>query len=163
MHKTVAAGAAAGAVGGVVFAGLMRLFPVGAEHRTMIAFAADLVRAWSPLIGWLVYPVYGVAIGALFGWLVGDSALDTGRAAMWGGLYGVGWWIAAELVLIPVLLDVWPLSISAVDRVRDVALPLLVGHVVYGLITGTAWSRFMEARRPHRWTARPNIKTRRAA
>jgi hypothetical protein len=29
MYKTVAAGAAAGAIGGVVFAGLMRLFPVG--------------------------------------------------------------------------------------------------------------------------------------
>ena len=163
MHKTVAAGAAAGAIGGVVFAGLMRLFPVGAEHRTMIAFAADLVRARSPLIGWLVYPVYGVAIGTLFGWLLGRSALDKARAAMWGGLYGVGWWIAAELVLIPSLLAVWPLSISAVDRVRDVALPLLVGHVVYGVILGFAWSRFMAVRRPHRWAARPNINTRRAA
>src|SRR6185295_15073627 len=84
MHKTVAAGAAAGAIGGVVFAGLMRLFPVGAEHRTVIA------------------------IGAVFGWLLGRSALDKARAAMWGGLYGVGWWIAAELVLIPSLLVVWP-------------------------------------------------------
>ena len=163
MHKTVAAGAAAGAIGGIVFAGLMRLFPVGAEHRTMIACAADLVRARSPLIGWLVYPVYGVAIGALFGWLLGRSALDKARAAMWGGLYGVGWWIAAELVLIPSLFVVWPLSISAVDRVRDVALPLLVGHVVYGVILGIAWSRFVEVGRPYRWAARPDINTRRAA
>src|SRR5262245_7613992 len=126
MHRTVAAGAAAGAIGGVVFAGLMRLFHVGADHRTMITFAADLVRAWSPLLGWLVYPVYGVAIGAFFGWLLRESGLDKARAALWGGLYGVGWWIAAELVLIPALLARWPLSISAVDRVRDVALPLLV-------------------------------------
>jgi hypothetical protein len=163
MHKTLAAGAAAGAIGGVVFAGLMRLFPVGAEHRSMIAFAADLVRAGSPLIGWLVYPVYGIAIGALFGWLLGGNALDTVRAAMWGGLYGVGWWIAAELVLIPARLAVWPLSISAVDRVRDVALPLLVGHVVYGVVLGIAWIRFMAVRRPPRWVARPNINTRRAA
>src|SRR5262249_32615961 len=148
MHKTTAAGAAAGAIGGVVFAGLMRLFPVGAEHRSMIAFAADLVRGWSPLIGWLVYPVYGTAIGSLFGWLLGWSALDKVRAAMWGGLYGVGWWIAAELVLIPALLALWPLSISAVDRVRDVALPLLVGHVVYGVILGIGWSPFMGVRRP---------------
>ena len=163
MHKTVAAGAAAGAFGGVVFAGLMRFFTVGAEHRTMIAFAADLVRARSPLVGWLVYPVYGVAIGALFGWLLGRSALDKARTTMWGGLYGVGWWIAAELVVIPSLLAVWPLSISAVDRVRDVALPLLVGHVVYGVILGSVWSRFMQVRRPHRWAARPHINTRRAA
>ena len=163
MHKTVAAGAAAGAIGGAVFAGLMRLFPVGAEHRTMIAFAADLVYTRSPLIGWLVYPVYGVAIGTLFGWLLGRSALDKAHAAMWGGLYGVGWWIAAELVLIPSLLAVWPLSISAVDRVRDVALPLLVGHVVYGVILGIGWSRFMDIRRPQRWAVRSNTNTRRAA
>ena len=163
MRKTVAAGAAAGAIGGVVFVGLMRLFPVGAEHRTMVAFAADLVRVGSPLIGWPVYPVYGIAIGALFGWLLRESALDIARAAMWGGLYGVGWWIAAELVLIPALLAVWPLSISAVDRVRDVALPLLVGHVVYGVIMGATWSCFMEVRRLRPWAARPNINTRRAA
>jgi hypothetical protein len=163
MHKTLAAGAAAGAIGGIVFAGLMRLFPLGAEHRSMIAFAGDLVHAGSPLIGWLVYPVYGVAMGALFGWLLGGGALDKVPAAMWGGLYGVGWWIAAELVLIPALLAVWPLSISAVDRVRDVALPLLVGHVVYGVVLGSSWSRFMEVRRPHRWAARPNTNTRRAA
>ena len=162
MHKTVAAGAAAGTIGGVVFAGLMRLFPVGAEHRTMIAFAADLVHARSPLIGWLVYPVYGVAIGAFFGWLLRQSGLDKTRAALWGGLYGVGWWIAAELVLIPSL-ALWPLSISAVDRVRDVALPLLVGHVVYGVVMGTAWRRFMEVRPPYRRAARPHINTRRAA
>jgi hypothetical protein len=163
MQKTLAAGAAAGAIGGIVFAGLMRLFPLGAEHRSMIAFAGDLVRAGSPLIGWLVYPIYGVAIGALFGWLLGVGALDKVRAAMWGGLYGVGWWIAAELVLIPALLAFWPLSISAVDRVRDVALPLLVGHVVYGVILGIGWSRFMEVRRPQRWAARSNTNTRRAA
>jgi hypothetical protein len=163
MHKTTAAGAAAGAIGGVVFAGLMRLFPVGAEHRSMIAFAADLVRGWSPLIGWLVYPVYGIAIGALFGWLLGWSALDKVRAVMWGGLYGVGWWIAAQLVLIPALLALWPLSISAVARFLDVALPLLVGHVVYGVILGIGWSRFMEVRRPQRWAARSNTNTRRAA
>ena len=163
MHKTAAAGAAAGAIGGGVLTGLMRLFPVGAEHRSMIAFAADLVRAGSPLTGWLVYPVYGVAIGVLFGWLLGQGPIDKIRAAMWGGLYGVGWWIAAELVLIPALLAVWPLSISAVDRVRDVALPLLVGHVAYGVALGIAWSRFMEVRRPHRWAARPNTSTRRAA
>ena len=163
MHKTVAAGAAAGAIGGVVLAGLMRLFPVGAEHRSMILFAADLVRASSPLTGWLVYPVYGAAIGALFGWLLGQGPLDKGRAAMLGGLYGVGWWIAAELVLIPALLAVWPLSISAVDRVRDVALPLLVGHVAYGVVLSIAWSRFMQVRRPQRWAARPNTNTRRAA
>lgn len=163
MSKTIAAGAAAGAIGGVVFAGLMRLFPVGVEHRSMIVFAADLVRAWSPLIGWLVYPVYGVVIGAAFGWLLGGSTLDEARAAMWGGLYGVGWWIVAELVLIPARLAVWPLSIAAVDRVRDVALPLLIGHVVFGVVLGIAWSSFMQVRRPHRWAARSNSNTRRAA
>src|SRR5262245_37134637 len=163
MHKTTAAGAAGGAIGGVVFAGLMRLFPVGAEHRSMIAVAADLVLAGSPLFRCLVYPVYGIAMGALSGWRLGWSAVGKVRAVMWGGLYGVGWWIAAELVLIPALLAVWPLSISAVDRVRDVALPLLVGHVVYGVILGIGWSRFMEVRRPQRWAARSNTNARRAA
>src|SRR4029434_8491534 len=42
MHKTIAAGAAAGAIGGLVFAGLMRLVPVGAEHALMNAFTGAL-------------------------------------------------------------------------------------------------------------------------
>lgn len=107
----------------------------------MIAFAAATVHASNPLVGWLVYPVYGVVIGAFFGWLLHRQTLDDVRAALWGGLYGVGWWIIAELVLIPALLVIWPFSTSAVERARNFAFPLLAGHVAYGVILGLAWSR----------------------
>lgn len=125
MSKKIAAGLVGGLIGGLGFDAVMRAL-------SMIAFGATAVHAADPAVGWLVYPVYGIAIGACFGWLLHGQTLDDVRAALVGGLYGLGWWIIAEVIL---------MSTSAIDRARDVALPLLVGHVVYGVILGVVWSQ----------------------
>lgn len=56
-------------------------------------------------------------------------------------MYGAGWWVIAELVLVPALLARWSWSFStaATAPVREAALPLLAGHVVYSVILGVAW------------------------
>lgn len=139
MNRKIAAGALGGLIGGLVLDVLMRALPA-AGQTSMIAFAAEIVHASNPLVGWLGYPAYGIVIGALFGWLLQGQTLDDVRAALWGGAYGVAWWIIAELVAIPALLATRPFSAAAIDGARGVALPLLAGHVVYGLILGVAWS-----------------------
>jgi hypothetical protein len=40
------------------------------------------------------------------------------------------------IVLVPALSALWPLSQPGVARARDVALPLLVGHVMAGAVLG---------------------------
>ena len=145
MNTKIAAGAAAGLIGGVAFDIVMRVMHWGTG--SMIGFGAASVHASRPAIGWIVYPVYGVLLGLLFGWMLQHQALDDIAAALWGGLYGVAWWILAGLIVLPVLGDVWPFSVTAVDQAREVAFPLLIGHVVYGIVLGLAWVRLA------RWTS----------
>lgn len=140
MNRKIAAGAAGGLIAGVALDIVMRLMPAR-DGGSMIAFGAHTVHASSALAGWLAYLVYGVVIGAVFGWLLHTQRLDDLSSMVWGGLYGVGWGIVASLVLIPALRGAWPFSIAAVDQGREIALPLLIGHVVYGVILGLAWSR----------------------
>lgn len=101
----IALGAAAGLVGGLVFGALMQLFSTGRPGESMITFAAVMVHGSRPALGWLVYAVYGLAIGVVFGGLAqGDGVEgDWLRGVFWGAVYGVGWWIVAELVLVPQL------------------------------------------------------------
>src|SRR5438128_3419504 len=53
----------------------------------------------------------------------------------------------AGLILVPVARGSWPFSTLAIDQSREVALPLLIGHIVYGGVLGLAWSNIA------RWTA----------
>ncbi len=136
----IAAGAVSGLVGGVVLDGLMWTLPTTAARGSMVAFATGAVHAASPAVGWIVYPAYGVVLGALFGWLLHGEQLDDLPAALWGAVYGIGWWVIAEVILIPALFAAWPFSAAGLARMRDVAVPLLIGHVVYGAVLGLMWS-----------------------
>jgi hypothetical protein len=114
----------------------MRAWPTSTSNGgpiSMIAFATQAV--------WLVYPVYAVLIGGLFAWLHRGETPDIGSAALRGALYGFGWWLLASLVLVPGLLGHPPFSPSAVEMMRHPALPLLAGHLVYGVTLGSLFSR----------------------
>lgn len=127
----------------------------------MVGYAGGLVHA-GPASGWIVYPVYGVLIGWLFGALLRHQALDIRRASLIGALYGVIWWILAGLLLVPAGLEHIPLSSAAVDAVRPVALPLLIGHLVYGAVLGACWAAIVR-RRPLRHRTVETAPSRRAA
>lgn len=164
MNRRVAVGAGAmgGLIGGVVFDVLMRWLPEAGRKVSMIAFAAGTAHVSSPL-GWLVYPVYGVIIGALFGLLLQGRMLDEVPAMVWGGVYGVAWWIVAQIVVIPLLDATVPLSSAAIDLVRNVSLPLLAGHVVYGVILGLTWSTIVNRRSRPQHPRAADYASRRAA
>jgi hypothetical protein len=147
MSRKIGIGAAAGLVAGVLFGVLMELLPVPAPtggRISMIVFAARAVHAQSPLAGWLAYLVYGLIVGGIFGWLLHDQTLEEARSIMWGGVYGLGWWVLAGLVVVPALLGAAPFSSSALAVVRPVALTLLVGHVLYGLVLGAGFPLITE-------------------
>jgi hypothetical protein len=163
MRTKIAAGATGGLIGGLALAAVMALTPAPAGSVSMLGFTAHLVRSVHPAVGWLVCAVYGALIGAWFGRLLHAQVLDAGPAMLWGGVYGLGWWIVAGLVLIPAALARWPLSIAAVDQVRAVALPLLIGHLVYGVILGLAWSRITHRPSTQRHSSQATVVGRRAA
>jgi hypothetical protein len=137
------AGAVAGLIGGLVLDVLMRLWPTSTsdgDRISMIAFASRAVHAQYPWIGWVVYPIYAVALGILFSWFLRQH-IPADAAGLSGGLYGFGWWFMASLVLVPALFGQVPFSRSAMAMTQGTALPLLAGHVVYGAILGVVFSR----------------------
>lgn len=141
MKDKVVAGLTAGLIAGLVFAALMSVMPAGGTARSMIGFGALVGHLPGGRAGWLVYLLYGVLTGAMFGWLLHARRLASAGAVAGGVAYGIGWWIITGLIVIPATLGVWPFSPYAVDRVRPVIFPLLLGHAVYGAVLGLVWSR----------------------
>jgi hypothetical protein len=136
----VAAGGIAGLVGGVVLDAIMRIMRLGNGADSMIGYGAGLMHTAHPAVGWFVYPVYGVVLGLVFGWLLQARDLEIPRATGLGLMWGLAWWLIASVILVPAALGDWPLSPAAVDAVRRVALPLVIGHLVYGVILGVCWA-----------------------
>lgn len=142
MGRTIVAGSVAGLVAGLIFDTLMRV--VATEGRrvpiSMIRFATRAVHTQSLAAGFLAYPVYGLLLGALFGWLIGSRALEVVSGLALGGLYGFAWWMLTGLVLIPADLGAVPFSGAAVALMLPSAVPLLAGHVVYGMVLGAVFA-----------------------
>ena len=149
MSKRIAAGAGAGLVAGLIFAIVMRALPATAadgSRLSMIAWTARLIDAGSPLAGWLAYVAYAVVLGALFGAVVFAQRMSGLRAALLGGVWGLGWFVVVGLGAIPVRLGSWPFSPTALGQLgSNIGVPLLIGHIAYGLILGLGFRSILAA------------------
>jgi hypothetical protein len=143
MRNKIVVGALAGVIAGLVFGIMMQLMraptPEGAQVP-MMAMVAQVVRSNSLVVGWVYHLFNSAVIGAIFGWLLGDRTADHGgRAAAWGAGYGVVWWVLGALILMPVALGMPAFAPLQMAPMRPVALGSLLGHVLYGLVLGTAF------------------------
>jgi uncharacterized membrane protein YagU involved in acid resistance len=117
-------GAIAGLVSGVLLA------PLG-----LLANMAQLIGVDSPLAGLVAYHVIAVLFGVGFALLLPKRRLGSGESLLWGLAYGALWWLLNPLTLLPVLtgsrLD-WSLAAA------QAAFPSLLGHLMFGALTGLA-------------------------
>jgi hypothetical protein len=141
MVKRIGAGAGAGLLGGLVLGLLMRVLPVSTSEGniSMITFAARAIRIETPWAGWLAYLAYAIAVGALFGLALRPGTSREGLLTLLGGVWGLGWCVVAGLALIPTLFGVKPFSTMAIQQAREIAVPIVVGHVAYGIVLGAAF------------------------
>jgi uncharacterized membrane protein YagU involved in acid resistance len=147
MRSRVAAGMVAGILAGIVFGFMMQAMGAPApdgSRMPMMAMVAQVVRSNSLAVGWIYHLFNSAVIGAIFGWTLGDRvAARPGPGAGWGALYGLVWWILGGLILMPVLLGMHAFAPLKMPPMRPVAMGSLIGHIVFGLILGTAsaWLR----------------------
>ena len=142
MRSRILAGIVAGLIAGLVFGIMMQIMtaptPEGKEVP-MMQMVAMVVRSDSIAVGWLYHLFNSAVIGALFGWLLGKRSRGYGSALLWGGLYGVVWWVLGGLVLMPLFLGMAPFAPLMMAPMRMVAMGSLAGHIIYGLILGVAF------------------------
>jgi len=122
-------GAAARLAGGPLFSVVM--LATGALPRV-----ARLVGGTSPLLGFAVHLVISAIIGMTYGLLFRREAPDKGSGVAWGLLYGLVWWFLGPLTLYPILLGG---SLTWTTQAAGLALPSLIGHLMYGAATALAF------------------------
>jgi hypothetical protein len=140
-------GAGAGIVGGVVFGLMMSMMsaptPDGGA-MPIIAMVCRIVGSPTVLAGWLYHLFNSAVIGAVFGWLLGGRVSGYGSGAAWGAAYGVVWWVLGGLILMPVLLGLPPFAPLLAPGQLMVAVGSLMGHLLYGVITGAGFRAIAE-------------------
>ncbi|MEW5701834.1 MAG: hypothetical protein AB1792_06355 [Candidatus Zixiibacteriota bacterium] len=124
-------GALAGMAGGVAFGMLMGMMG-------MLPMVAQLVGSHSSVIGFLVHMINSALIGGAFGTLLGSKVRTPAQGAGWGAGYGVIWWFLGTLLIMPIWLGM-PAQLH-VEGMKN-AMPSLMGHVIYGIITGITFDR----------------------
>ena len=129
-HQVKAAqiGALAGIGGGLVFGAMMAM-------NGMLPMVGMLVKQENAVVGFIVHLIISAFIGAVYG-MVATRLPATWLAAIVGGaVNGVVWWVLGALILMPLLLGMVPM-ILVVGAMQWMSL---VGHLVYGVITGAVF------------------------
>jgi uncharacterized membrane protein YagU involved in acid resistance len=132
-------GAAAGLVGGIVASPILLATGV-------LARVAGLATSFSGLRGLLIHLIVSALIGMTYGLLFRNEASSLGLGVAWGWLFGLIWWYAGPLTLLPLL------QTGVCDWSTDAAsalLPSLMGHLIYG--AATALTFMVLERRYTRW------------
>lgn len=126
-------GIVGGLAGGVVF-GIMMAFM---GTLPMIGKMAGHANA---LVGFAVHLAISAGIGGAFGVLLGPAVTGRASGLVAGLVYGSAWWFLGPLTLMPYFLGMgfganWNTAAAAH------MLPSLMGHAIYGLVLGLAYSR----------------------
>lgn len=132
--RALALGAAAGVGGGIVFGIMMAMMG-------MLPMVAMLVGRSDIVTGWLVHLLISAAFGAVYGVTVLLFKLPstTGMSVTAGAVAGVVFWVAGALVAMPLMLGMS----AMVLRIEQPQIMSLVGHILYGVITGVVFTRLI--------------------
>jgi hypothetical protein len=130
--RSILYGAAAGIVGGIVF-GMMMMMAM----PNMMPMIGKIIGVENLVGGWLYHLFNSTVIGAIFGAAIYAlrASLSYGTAVLWGAVYGMIWWVLGPLVLMPLMLGMS----NMVFNINSDSLMSLMGHVIFGVITGLAF------------------------
>jgi uncharacterized membrane protein YagU involved in acid resistance len=129
LGQRIVGGVIGGVAGGLVFGAMM-------AAMGMLPMVASVVGSKSALIGFLYHMFNSVVIGAIFGFLFGAQSRTYGLGAVLGLLYGAIWWVLGPMILMPLMLG---MGLQFGAAFTPPMLMSLVGHLLYGLITGLVY------------------------
>jgi NADH:ubiquinone reductase (H+-translocating) len=140
-RRDVIVGGVAGLIGGVIYG-------VAIVSLGMMAGVAGLIGLNSPSAGLTIHLAISVLLGASFAAIFRYQPAGATATVSGGVLYGLLWWVVGPLTLQPALMGKGPTwSFAEVDA----AFPNLIGHLLYGGVTGALFYALVTAflrRRP---------------
>lgn len=142
MWQHARAGAIAGLAGGMVFGMMMQMMG-------MLRVIAGMVGSTSPVVGFGVHLVMSAMIGAGFGVALGSVARTAALGVGAGAAYGMAWWVIGPLTMMPLMMGMG-FATQWNGAAVKAALPSLMGHVIYGAITGFVFVWLMARHAPKR-------------
>ena len=137
LAQRILGGVVGGIVGGLVFGALMAVMG-------MLPMVASVVGSKAASVGFLYHMFNSVVIGALFGLVFGTFSRGYGQGAVLGLLYGAIWWVLGPLILMPLLLGMGGPQFAM--ALSPPMLMSLVGHLLYGLLTGLVYVAYLRSR-----------------
>lgn len=127
--RSIAWGGLAGLIGGIVSSPVMLATGV-------LPKIAGLDTTLSGFHGVVIHLVMSTLIGTTYGLLFRGEAPSFGLGIPWGLLFGLVWWYAGPMTLLPLFLTgVCDWSATAASAL----LPSLMGHLIYGAVTAAAF------------------------
>jgi hypothetical protein len=137
--RSISWGGLAGLIGGIVSSPVMLATGI-------LPKVAGLDATLSGFHGLVIHLVMSTLIGTTYGLLFRDEAPSFGLGIPWGLLFGLVWWYAGPMTLLPLFLTgVCDWSASAASAL----LPSLMGHLLYGAVTAAVFLVFEQ--RYKRW------------
>lgn len=127
---TAARGAVSGLAGGLVSGAAL-------AQLHLLGLVAQLLGTRSATAGFAVHLIISATLGAGFGVLIRHQRAGAGETVFWGLAYGMSWWYAGTLTLLPLLTGGtigW-----SVTAARD-SFPQLLAYLVYGLVTALVFT-----------------------
>lgn len=107
---------------------------------------AELAGGSSAALGFAVNMAISAGVGVSYGLLFHREAPNYASATCWGLVYGLIWWFAGPLTLLPLLLTgSFDWTVGAATGL----FPSLIGHLLYGAVTASVF--FLLEQRHHDW------------
>jgi uncharacterized membrane protein YagU involved in acid resistance len=127
--KNIWSGIIGGIIAGIVFGFiLMRL--------GTLASAGCLLGLSDPLSGFITHLIFSAILGLIFALIFSKGCTTFYNSTLWGIVYGIIWWFIGPLILCPWLAGA---RISWSQGAIAHALPMLVGHLVFGFVLGITY------------------------
>src|SRR5829696_885050 len=137
LAQRILGGVIGGIAGGLVFGAMMAVMG-------MLPMVASVVGSKAASVGFLYHMFNSVVIGALFGLVFGPFSRGYVQGAVLGLVYGAIWWVLGPLILMPLLLGMGGPQFGM--ALSPPMLMSLVGHLVYGLLTGVVYVAYLRSR-----------------
>jgi hypothetical protein len=127
--KNICSGIVGGLIAGVVFGFIL-------IRLEILSTAGRLMGMTDPLSGFIVHLVFSAILGLIFALVFAKGCTNFFSSSLWGIFYGILWWFFGPLTLCP-----WAAGrpVSWSSGAMSHAFPMLLGHLVFGLVLGVSY------------------------